>query len=225
MPIQLPLDLPTRTALGREDYFVSTSNAIALASIENWQNWPSKKLVLTGHEGSGKTHLAHVWASSCGASIINAKDLPHVDISALATKNFAVEDAQHIAGNSMMEEALFHVHNLVLAEGNHLLLTATNAPSRWDLSLPDLRSRMEGTSVTSLEEPDDALLAAMLTKQFADRQLMPTPEAITYLLRNMERSAAEVVRVVAQMDRRALAQGRKITRKLALEVLQSPDAL
>jgi chromosomal replication initiation ATPase DnaA len=112
-----------------------------------------------------------------------------------------------------------------LAEGHNLLLTSTTAPSRWGLTLPDLRSRMEGTSLATLDEPDDALLAAMLTKQFADRQLTPTPEAVTYLLRNMERSAAEAVRIVAQMDRRALAEGRKITRKLALEVLQSPDAL
>jgi len=41
----------------------------------------------------------------------------------------------------------------------------------------------------------------------------------------MERSAAEAVRIVALMDRRALSEGRKISRKLALEVLQNPDAL
>lgn len=225
MSTQLPLDLPTRTALGREDYFVSPSNAIALASLENWQNWPSRKMVLTGPQGSGKTHLAHVWAKACEARIVNAVDLAHTSISDLATGNLTVEDAHAVSGNATAQEALFHAHNLVLAEGHHLLLTATSAPSRWGLSLPDLKSRMEGTSVTPLAEPDDQLLAAMLTKQFADRQLMPTPEAVTYLLRNMERSGAEAVRVVAQMDRRALAQGRKITRKLALEVLQSPDAL
>ncbi|MDG1738083.1 MAG: DnaA/Hda family protein [Paracoccaceae bacterium] len=222
---QLPLDLPTRTALGREDYFVSPSNAIALASLERWRDWPNRKMVLTGPEGSGKTHLAHVWATVSDARIIQAVDLPHASISDLATGNLTVEDAQAVENDPTAQEALFHTHNLVLAEGHHLLLTATNAPSRWGLSLPDLKSRMEGTSVTPLDEPDDQLLAAMLTKQFADRQLMPTPEAITYLLRHMERSAAEAVRVVAQMDRRALAEGRKITRKLALEVLQSPDAL
>jgi len=225
MATQLPLDLPTRTALGREDYFISRSNAVALASLESWRDWPNRKMVLTGHKGSGKTHLAHVWAASSRAAIVQATDLQDADISRLASGNLVVEDAHCVVGDPMREEALFHTHNMVLAEGHHLLLTAPRAPSRWGIVLPDLRSRLEGTSLAVLEEPDDALLAAMLTKQFADRQLMPTPEAITYLLRNMDRSAAEAVRVVAQMDRRALAQGRKITRKLALEVLQSPDAL
>ncbi|MDG2341054.1 MAG: DnaA/Hda family protein, partial [Paracoccaceae bacterium] len=175
--------------------------------------------------GAGKTHLAHVWAAISDAKIVTATDLATASISDLAQGNLAVEDAQNAAGNTELEEALFHTHNLVLAEGHHLLLTSDAAPSRWKLTLADLKSRMEGTSVTHLDQPDDTLLAAMLAKLFADRQLMPSPEAVTYLLRNMERSAAEAVRIVAQMDRRALSEGRKISRKLALEVLQNPDAL
>lgn len=225
MATQLPLDLPTRTALGREDFFVSPSNAVALASVESWQTWPNRKMILIGPKGAGKTHLVHVWAASSSATIVQASDLAKADISSLAQGNLAVEDVQAISGDSTLEEALFHTHNLVLAEGHHLLLTSSKAPSRWGLNLPDLKSRMEGTNVAALDEPDDSLLAAMLTKLFADRQLMPSPEAVTYLLRNMERSASEAVRIVAQMDRRALSEGRKISRKLALEVLQNPDAL
>ncbi len=225
MATQLPLDLPTRTALGRDDFFVSPSNAVALASLESWGNWPNRKMILTGPAGAGKTHLTHVWAAAADARIIPATDLATADISELAQSNLAVEDIQSIAGDTASEEALFHTHNLVLAEGKHLLLTSTHAPSRWGIALPDLKSRMEGTNVAALDEPDDSLLAAMLTKLFADRQLMPSPEAVTYLLRNMERSAAEAVRIVALMDRRALSEGRKISRKLALEVLQNPDAL
>lgn len=225
MATQLPLDLPTRTALGRDDFFVSPSNAVALASLEGWARWPNNKMVLTGQEGAGKTHLAHVWATACDAKIVPASDFATASITDLAQGNLAVEDTQKVAGNPELEEALFHTHNLVLAEGHHLLLTANSAPSRWNLGLADLKSRMEGTSVTHLDQPDDTLLAAMLAKLFADRQLMPSPEAVTYLLRNMERSAAEAVRIVAQMDKRALSEGRKISRKLALEVLQNPDAL
>ena len=225
MATQLPLDLPTRTALGRDDFFVSPSNAVALASLDNWQNWPNRKMVLTGPKGAGKTHLTHVWAEATDAQIVSASALATLDISKLAHSNLAVEDVQSIAGIAQLEEALFHTHNLVLAEGRHLLLTSKDAPSRWQLCLPDLKSRMEGTNVAALDEPDDSLLAAMLTKLVADRQLVPSPEAVTYLLRSMERSAAEAVRIVALMDRRALSEGRKISRKLALEVLQNPDAL
>lgn len=223
MATQLPLDLPTRTALGRDAFFVSPSNAVALASIDAWQNWPNRKMILTGPNGAGKTHLVHVWASASGAGIVPATDLTKSDISALSSAHLAVEDVDRIAGQMDAEEALFHLHNMIAAEGNTLLLSASKPPSQWPLTLPDLKSRMEGTSVTSLDQPDDTLLAAMLTKLFADRQLMPSPEAVTYLLRNMERSASEAVRIVHQMDRRALSKGQKISRALAVEVLQNPD--
>lgn len=222
MATQLPLDLPTRTALGRDAYFISPSNAVALASIDNWRNWPNGKMILCGQKGAGKTHLAHVWATETNARIIAACDLPTSDLSDLSTGALAVEDADQIAGNADAEEALFHLHNMILAAGNSFLLTAQTPPTRWPLILPDLKSRMEGTSVTTLDQPDDTLLAAMLTKLFADRQLSPSPEAVTYLLRYMERSAAEAVRIVALMDRRALSEGRKISRTLAVEVLNDP---
>lgn len=225
MATQLPLDLPTRTALGRDAFFVSPSNAVALASIDNWRNWPNGKMILSGPQGAGKTHLAQVWASDSAAQVVAAKALVDSDISQLASAPLAVEDADQIAGQADAEEALFHLHNMILSEGHPLLITAQTPPRDWNLTLPDLKSRMEGTSLTSIDQPDDTLLAAMLTKQFADRQLMPSPEAVTYLLRNMERSAAEVERIVSLMDRRALSQSRKISRQLAVEVLHDPSEI
>lgn len=225
MAQQLPLDLPTRAALGRDAFFVTPSNAVALATIEAWQTWPNRKMILTGPSGAGKTHLVHVWAALTNASIINATELDRIDISALAQGDVAVEDVQSIAGRTDLEEALFHLHNMVLAEGNSLLLTAEHPPIRWNLGLPDLASRMQGTSVAALEQPCDALLLAMLTKLFDDRQLNPSPEAISYLVRHMERSARAAVDIVARIDRRSLAEGRKITRALAAEVLDNPNDL
>ena len=54
---QLSFDLPTRTALGRADFFVSPANAEAVALIEGWHGWPSRKLVVAGPAGAGKTRV------------------------------------------------------------------------------------------------------------------------------------------------------------------------
>ncbi len=109
--------------------------------------------------------------------MIAAADLAAADIAALGAggARLAVEDVDHIAGNPAAEQALFHLHNLVLAEAGVLLLTGTAPPSQWPLSLPDLASRMQGTSVAQLAPPDDALLMAVLMKLFADRQLAVAP--------------------------------------------------
>jgi len=222
MAQQLSFDLPVRPALGREDFFVSPANAEAVAMIEGWQGWPSRKLILAGPAGAGKTHLTHVWAALSGARIIGGHDLPDADIPTLAQGPVAVEDAHLIAGDRAAEDALFHLHNLTLAEGYTLLITARTAPHLWGLTLPDLASRMQGTLLTELRAPDDALLSAVLMKLFADRQLSPSPDTIPYLARRIERSFDAARETVEALDRAALAQGRAITRSLAARVLDNP---
>jgi len=217
---QLSFDLPVRAALGREDFFVAPANAMAVALIEGWQNWPGRKLVVEGPKGSGKTHLSHVWAQATGAHMINASQLAAADIPTLASGHVVVEDAPQIAGDGAAENALFHLHNLTLAEGYSLLLTADRPAARWGLTLPDLASRMQGTQATRLDAPDDRLLSAVLAKLFSDRQLIPTPDTIPYLVARMDRAFDTARLLVVRLDAAALSQGRAVNRKLAAEVLE-----
>jgi chromosomal replication initiation ATPase DnaA len=218
MAEQLTLDLPVRAARGREDFFVSPANAVALAQLDDWKNWPQNKLVLVGPKGAGKTHLAHVWATATGASIVPANQLVQTEIPDLSGA-VVVEDADQIAGQPEAENALFHLHNLVLAEGGYLLLTARNAPHYWSTALPDLRSRMEATATATVNAPDDALLTALLIKLFSDRQLPVSAKLIAYLLPRIDRSFVAAADIVAKLDQAALASGRKISEKLAGELL------
>ena len=48
MSEQLSFDLPAKPALGRDDFFVAPSNAMAVALIDPAFAWPSGKLVLSG---------------------------------------------------------------------------------------------------------------------------------------------------------------------------------
>ena len=220
MARQLTFDLPALQALGRDDFFVSPNNAGAVAMIESWQNWPSRKLMLIGPEGAGKTHLAHVWASLSGATIVQACDLTEIDIPKLAQSPVAVENIPAIAGLTTAQDALFHLHNLALAEGQSLLFTGTGEAQTWGLTLPDLLSRMQGTPAVALGAPDDDLLAAVLMKLFADRQLNPRPDVLAYLTKHMERSFSAARAIVADLDTIALSEGREVSRKLASEVLE-----
>lgn len=220
MARQLTFDLPVRPALGREDFFVAPANALALSVLDAPQDWPQGKLVLVGPEGAGKTHLSQVFAAATGASVIAAATLPAADIPALAAcPAVVVEDADRIAGRAVEEAALFHLHNLALADGARLLLTARTHPNRWNLGLPDLASRMQATQAVALEPPDDALLAAVLVKHFADRQIRIPGGLVPYLVARMDRSLAMAHRLADELDRRALAESRPIGQKLAAEVL------
>jgi len=223
MSRQLTFELPVRAAQGRDDFFVSPSNAEALAALDAPDGWPMGKCLLVGPDGSGKSHLAAVWAQTHAARLTGAAELVGADMAALAqSRALVVEDADRIAGNQAGETALFHLHNLALASGARLLLTARSAPREWGLALADLASRMEATALARLQPPDDALLAAVLVKLFADRQIAAPPTLIAYLVTRIDRSFAAARAIVAALDARALAEGRPVGRALAADMLDLP---
>ncbi len=222
MARQLPLSLPLREALGREDFLVAPANALAVRAVDDWAGWPEGKLALIGPAGAGKTHLAQVWAGEVSAEVVPAATLHPDMLEGLAAQGrVVVEDAHAVAGLAERERALFHLHNMVRAAQGNLLLTARLPPNRWALALPDLASRMQATATASLHPPDDALLAAVLIKLFNDRQITVSPALIRYLVARMERSFAAARQLVATLDARALAEGRPVTRALAAEVLDT----
>lgn len=223
MSRQLAFDLPLKQAQGREDFFVAPANALALATLDAPQGWPGRRMLLIGPEGAGKSHLAQIWADAEGALLLAATDLAEADIPTLATRAVVLEDAEALAGNPEAEEALFHLYNLAQAEGGTLLLTARMPPRDWGIVLPDLASRMQALASVRISPPDDALLTAVLVKLFNDRQLTVAPQLIDWLVTRMDRSLATARRLVAALDARALAEGRKISRQLAGEVLDSLD--
>lgn len=219
MAQQLNFDLSARPALGRDAFFVSEANAVALAMVDTWRDWPSGKLLLLGPRGAGKTHLAHVWAAESDARIIAASALETSDVEALASTPICVEDVHVMAGHTASETALFHLHNLALAQGMPLLMTGEGRPAEWGVTVPDLASRLEGTPVARIEAPDEVLLGALFAKLFSDRQLAPHPDVVPYLARHAPRDFWQAQQIVATMDARALSEGRELSRDLARRVV------
>jgi chromosomal replication initiation ATPase DnaA len=220
-PRQLALALPQAENFSREDFLSGPSNAQALALIENFPDWPARAAVLLGPEGSGKSHLAAIWATEAGARFLAARSLEAADLpAALATGALVVED---IAAESFEEKGLFHLLNLAREQGAYLLLTA-RAPPAAIVRLRDLASRLNALPAVTMAAPDDALLRAVLVKLFADRQLAVDESLVGYLATRIERSFAAARAVVARLDTEALQRQRPLTRALAVELLRAQKA-
>lgn len=214
---QLPFELPHDAALGRDDFLISDSNRAAYELVVGWPNWPSAYALIAGPVGAGKTHLTSIWREVAGAHVIRASELGNIDVDAVAlSAPVAVEDAHEPGLN---QRALFHLMNSAREAGNSVLVTSRTWPASWDLTLPDLMSRLRLATPVEVQEPDDELLRLVLVKLFADRQLPVDINVIEYLVVRMERSLEAANTVVAALDRTALAAGKKIGRRMAADVL------
>lgn len=214
---QYVLDLPHVASVGPADFLISNANRAALGWMNRWPDWPGRGLVLHGPSGSGKTHLAHLWRERAAAALIVGADLGPDAIARVlagAAVNVALDDADHAP-----EAGLLHLYNVCAERGGSLLVVAHQAPGTWPIALPDLASRLRALPAAAIGAPDDALLAAVLVKHLADRQLSVKPEVIGYLTRRMERSFAAAAAFAAALDRLQLREGGPITIPLVRRVL------
>jgi len=206
----------------RSSFVVSPCNASAVEAVDAWPAWRGGALALDGPEGSGKSHLANIWALHAQATLVSST-VRAEDLAALGGP-VLWEDADL----TTHDETLFHLINIAARPGGGLLATARTPPSQWRTEVPDLRSRLNALPVALLPEPDDTILTGALLKFFQERHIRPSEELLAYLVRRIERSIPKALEIVAKLDETASAQGRPVSRALARQVLErhsAPDGL
>lgn len=218
-PRQLAFALPHAESLTRDNFLEGPANAAGLVLVDSWPEWPNRIMLLVGPEGSGKSHLAAIWAEQAGARSTSAHALTPPSVpAALATGALVVED---LNPSEVDERALFHLMNLAREDQAFVLITARVPPSTFQIELRDLRSRLRAVPTVSLLPPDDALFRALIVKFCADRQMAVDESVVSYLATRIERSYAAARRAVELLDSEALRLGRPVTRALAAELLRN----
>jgi chromosomal replication initiation ATPase DnaA len=219
---QLVFDFPQRRAQDRSSFLISDANAAAIGWIDRWPVWPSPALVLYGPPGCGKTHLARLWCEHAAAMLVAGPSLQLASLPDLFDEQvcrIAVDDADRTP-----EAVLLHLYNACREAGGYLLATSALPPGSWQVGMADLRSRLRAAVTAGIRMPDDELLAAVLVKHFADRQLRPDPDLIAYLIPRIERSFAAAATIVAALDAAALPGREPIAIPLARRVLKQQSA-
>jgi chromosomal replication initiation ATPase DnaA len=215
MPSQLVLPLTGAPALERKDFIAAPCNAQALAFIDAYPNWPATAAALYGPSGSGKSHLAGVWAKQAGAAVVEAAQLDDSVLTQLTDgQPLVVENVDRVAGPAH-EPSLF----ALFERGNPLLLTAHEPPDSWPVLMPDLSSRYRALLAFPLWAPDDQLLIGLAGKLLADRQLVVPPQVVSVMVAKLERSPGAVRDFIALLDQRALSQKRAVNLGLLRELI------
>ena len=214
---QLALELPLEPSFARDEFLPAPSNARALAMIDRWPDWPDRLLLLLGPAGSGKSHLAAIWTRRTNALEAAPQQLPSLErLAAEGPPAIAIDGLD----GGQDETALFHLLNFAIENRIFLLMTARRPPRENWVRLPDLLSRFRRAPVIEIGPPDDELMRAVLEKLFRDRQLTVDAGLVDYIALRLERSLGAARAFVRDLDREALARGRRVTRVLAGELLE-----
>jgi chromosomal replication initiation ATPase DnaA len=210
--------LPLRRGLSgsEEAFIVSACNASAHEALQRWPTALGGAAALCGPAGSGKSHLARVWGERVGALPFHGMEVALADPLELEGRAVLLDAAETVDN-----ETLFHLLNLAQAPGGALLLVSRDVPGQWPVALPDLKSRLNGLLLLTVEAPDDPVMAAMFRARFAERSLQPAEDVIAYLVRRVDRSAEGVERIVDLLDQTHAP----VTRVLARKVLDESGDL
>ena len=209
---QLALRFPYRPALTAVDVLVHPGNALAMDFLAATATWPERRLSIWGGQGTGKTHLLHIWAAEQGAEIVSGASL---------TEPFWPESAVALDDADMApaEEVLLHLLNAAAEAARPVLLTSSRPLARLRTRLPDLASRLRAIAAAGIEPGDDAFLAALFARLLADRQLSVKLDVQRWLLARLPRAPAALREAVARLDEETLAAKSPVTRPLAAAAL------
>ncbi|MGI4850746.1 MAG: hypothetical protein ACRYGR_02250 [Janthinobacterium lividum] len=221
---QMILNLETKLAYCKEDFFIGPSNKIAFETLmTTWPRWPACGQIVVGPQGSGKTHLATIWQTMTQGIFLKS-DLDfeklHQDLRNNNKKPAVILDFNEFPGE-MTESILFHLYNLVNEYQGHLLILSRHLPQTWPLTLPDLKSRLFSLPVQQLNDPDDEVLGAVLRKRFSDYQMVLSENVFAYVISRIDRSFKAIHDFTDRVNLEALSRKKNINLSLAKMCLGS----
>ena len=216
--IQLSLNLKKKKIYEKDDFLVSNSNKEAYKLIDSWPEWRSRKIIIFGDSGTGKTHLSKIWQNKTSAIILNLNKLKKIKFESFFQKKniFIIEnisgffDKINKKEKNNLEKQLLHFYNLIEEKKGYLLLTSLIAPKLWKISLPDLKSRILSSIAVKIKKPNDELLSSVLVKLFVDKQILIDKKIIKFIVYRSERSLTNLQKIVNKIDKQSLITKKKI---------------
>ncbi|HMG47544.1 MAG TPA: chromosomal replication initiator DnaA [Allosphingosinicella sp.] len=178
-----------------EDFLLSDANRVVFDHLTRWSLWPVMATLVTGPRKSGRSLLGRIFVRKTGGRLF--------------------DDAE-----DHDEEALFHAWNDAQGRRKPLLIIAGRPPPQWQVTLPDLRSRLAATPQVEIGAPDDALIGQLIIKLLGDRGIAAPLELADFLVPRIERSYVSVIMIVDILDRVMLSHHRRMTVPLAKRALE-----
>ena len=198
------------------DFYVSKSNAHVFNLINNWQTINEKFLNIIGEKFCGKSHLINIFLEKNKGLKINSDELNNHYLKKMKFyKNIIIEDLTP----NINEQLFYSLINIVEAENKSLIVTSDVSIVEMNFKLTDLKSRSKNFTLTSIENPDDDLIFALVLKNLSDRQISIDKKLIDYIIKRIDRSYSNISDFIYTIDQLSLKKKKSIDFKIIKEAL------
>ncbi len=227
MQQQLTLSVQLEDEATFANYLVSDHNQALLHCLQHLDD-NQRFIYLWGEQGVGKTHLLQAICHQAmlrnqTSSYIPLTESKHMQPELLQGMQhvhyLCLDDIQAIACDTAWEEALFHLYNLILATDNYLIIAANHHPTKLNLKLADLISRLTAGLAFQIKplSDEDKLTALMLRAKA--RGLVLPQEVGEFLLRRWSRDMNALFEALVTLDQASWQMQRKLTIPFIKEIL------
>ena len=213
---QLTFKFPFKTNYFEEDFYVSVNNFSAYQLIESWPKWSSRYINIFGPSGCGKTHLANILKKKINSFFIKASELNNNSLSLIKLNECLIIDDYK---NNIEEKLFYSILNQSEQSNQYVIVNSLKSLKLSTIELNDLKSRFDNFIDIGIDLPTDDLIRVILIKNFSDKQIKLDSKLLEYILKNINRSYADIFDLIDKVDSLSLSSGKSININLIKKVL------
>ena len=190
------------------NFFVNKTNFYAFNALINND---TKLSFLYGPKKSGKSYLSKIWLKKNNAIEYNN----NYEVLLTLHNNILIDNLIFYD-----QEKIFHIVNNCILNNSKVLITSDNKINEINFEFKDLSSRLKTFSNLEINQPNDEMLLAILTKLLVERQfIIKSNEIFEYIIRRVDRTYQGINDIVKKLDILSLEKKRQLTIPLIKEIL------
>lgn len=225
---QLPLGVRLRDSSVFASYFPGRNQPAIDALLALRGAEPPTCVFIHGPHGTGKTHLLQ---ACCAQVSRHGESTAYLPLAAMLSMGpevlsgcgelacVCIDDVGLIAARRDWEFALFRLHQQLDERHGRLIVAAAAPPAALGVELADLRSRLAGGLVLTLQSLDEVGQIAALRVHACQRGFELPDDTAQFLLRRLPRDMTTLCKFLDELDLASLAAQRKLTVPFAREVM------
>lgn len=234
-PLQMPLSVSLRDNARFENFITEHNDIVCELLIACVEQGTDSFVYLWGDSGSGRSHLLQ---ATCHATATRGRKPIYLPMDKLIAQTspevlFGVEDSdvvcidtiEALVGNSVWQEAVFHLFNRIVRNRRLLVITGNAEPYSLGIELKDLVTRLNSGVAHPIHRLTDDDLRRVIRTRIEARGMRIDDGVIDYILGHASHDLRDVLALIERLDRESLAAKSRLSRSFVKRVMNEFSAL